>query len=292
MTQNITITGATGWLGLALQDILHNTCGSSIFEHVQLYGSHSRIILGPDGHERVIRPLSDLAHADLRGHLVFHFAALTRDRLSAVSADDFRAASRAIDDTVLKAMERTPPHAVFVASSGAAALHDEPYANAKREQERRFLRTGVPTLAGRLYNLAGPYINKLNGYALSSCIVQARDAGRIVLNADHPVYRSYAHVGDVLSLMLAALQTGAGRDVPFDLAGDQVVELRDVATAVAQHLPATISRPACDEAWVNQYVGDPQALQDWAAQFGHALRPFAVQVADTVRFLVPGFRTC
>ncbi len=287
MERDITITGATGWLGLALLDMIHRQSRGGARDRVHLYGSKARIITGPGGREYRIQALTDVVHADLRGHLVFHFAALTRDRVGDMTAADFRAASRAIDDAVLHAIERTPPHAVFAASSGAAAVHDEPYADAKRQQEQRFLSTGVPVLAGRLYNLAGPHINKLHGYALSSCIVQARDTGRIVLAADHPVYRSYAHVEDVLSLVLAALQTGVGRDAPFDLAGDQVVELQDIAVAVTRHLPAAIERPVCDQARPHHYVGDPQPLRDLAAQFDRALSPFADQVSDTVRFLCP-----
>ncbi len=43
-----------------------------------------------------------------------------------------------------------------------------------------------PVVIGRIFNLGGPHINKLQAYALSSFLLQAADTGKVVIKADRP----------------------------------------------------------------------------------------------------------
>jgi nucleoside-diphosphate-sugar epimerase len=64
---------------------------------------------------------------------------------------------------------------------------------------------GIPLALIRVFNLAGPYINKVNTYALSSIILDVLRGGPVTLRASHPVIRSYVSIFDVIDLALCAL---------------------------------------------------------------------------------------
>lgn len=276
----LVITGPTGWLGSAAvawarrQGVVN----------LQTFGSSAQMING-----LAITALPDMRLCDLSDAIVLHLAFLTKDKTAGMPDEIFRAANRGIDDHVIAAFERIPPKGVFVASSGAAAQPVEAYGQMKIEQEQRFLgwgqSAGVPTLVGRIYNVAGPYINKHNLYALSSMIVQARDTGVMKIDANRPIYRAYTHVNDLIGVMMAALRAGEGRTQPFDISGNELVEISDVAREVAQHIPARIERPAIDWANPSVYVGNPEIFRSLALKYGIVPQSFAGQVSDTVDFL-------
>ena len=186
---------------------------------------------------------------------------------------------------------------MFIASSGAAAMAERgldphPYGRAKLAQEARFAElaadTGSPLCTGRIYSLAGPYMNKLDGYALSSFLLQGLRTGRIRIEARRPVFRSYLHVLDLARLVLGALAQGDGWTGPLDLCGAQVLEMQDVARAAAKAAglrPSAIQRAALDLSRPSAYLGDPVHTRTLALGHGVGLRSFSTQVADTARWL-------
>ncbi len=275
----LVITGPTGWVGSAAL-----AWAGARGMDVLAFGSSGRMY-----NNIKINALSDIAQFDLSDAIVLHLAFLTKDKTANMADADYRAANAAIDHHVLKACQRTPPRGLFVASSGAAAHPVEAYGQMKIEQEQRFLDwgqgAGVPVLAGRIYNIAGPHINKHALYALSSLIVQARDTGLMAIQADRPVFRAYTHVDDVITVIMAALLAGEGRAAAFDIAGNELVEMDDVARAVSRHLPVPITRPTVDWSRPSVYAGAAADFRALALKYGIVPRCFATQVADTVDYL-------
>ena len=293
----LVVTGPGGWIGTALLAVLARQHGAGWSERVRLFGASPRTLTMPDGSALAVRALASIGPEDVAGADLVHLAYLTREKADELGAEAFFATNRAIDDAVLAACAAAPPRAIFVASSGAAAMAEcgrdrHLYGICKLLQEDRFLAlgaaSGVPVLAGRIYNLGGPWINKLGSYAISAMLLQALVDGTIDILAATPVYRSYLHVGDLGALVLAALDRGIGAARPVDLCGSEVVEMADLAARVAAAVgigPAAIRRPLLDHAQPSAYVGDATQTMTLAARCDVGLRGLTEQIADTASFL-------
>ena len=174
----------------------------------------------------------------------------------------YREANARISDRVAEAVARLRPQGMFLASSGAVygpgRAFDEdiarnPYGVLKRRDELLFTdacrATGTRLAVARIFNLSGPYINKLDSYALASFLVDALAGRPIVIRAAQRVERSYVHVGDVAALALAALLEPGGEAVTFDTAGERVVEVGELAALVRDAVgrpDLEIQRPPVD----------------------------------------------
>jgi nucleoside-diphosphate-sugar epimerase len=244
-----------------------------------------------------MRSFDTIGPADVEGALVLHLAYLTKEKVELLGERAFFDTNSAIDERLLAACRDGRPRGVFVASSGAAALAEQGrdrhlYGMCKLLQEDRFLdfgaKAGVPVLVGRIYNLGGPWINKLSAYAIANMLVQAFDTGEVRINATVPVYRSYLHVEDLCVLVLAGLEDGLSPGRPLDLCGAEIVEMAHVAEEVARvaGVGATaIVREALDYERPAIYVGDPTQTLTLALRYGIRLRGLAAQVADTALYL-------
>jgi len=291
------VTGVSGWVGRALVARLADRLGAGWRDRVALFGSHPRALdLGGLGGAEV-RALSSLEGEDTADAYVFHLAFLGKERLDDLSISDFVAQNCRIDDQVLNAFRQGRPRRSFIASSGAAAdaLHSAKrngYGLCKLLQEDRFLAWATGSgdvLVGRIFNISGPHINKLNSYALSSCIVQCLDSKSITLKSRNLTYRSYIHIFDVLDMVLSALgQRSALPASPVDLCGNEIVELGDLAARVAAHLgvPAeNIIRPAVTLEDRNIYVGDYVDTHALAYRSQLKIRDLSAQIQDTIDYV-------
>ncbi|MGK6322992.1 NAD-dependent epimerase/dehydratase family protein [Sphingomonas sp. DT-51] len=293
----LVITGPTGWIGQALLMRLAAQRGAGWSAGVRLFGSRAGTLTAADGTALPVRPLDTLGGDDVAGADVVHLAYLTKEKAELLGERGFTDTNLAIDDHLLAAITAAPPAALFVASSGAAALaargsDRHPYGLCKLRQEDRLLawgaRAGVPVLAGRIWNIAGPYMNKTGSYALGDMLTQARRDGTIRIAATVPVFRSYLHVGDLADLVLAALPAGAGAPAPRDLCGAEVLEMGDLAERVARYVGLggdAIIRAPVDTARSSVYLGQFADTKALAMRLGMPLVDFARQLADTALWL-------
>jgi nucleoside-diphosphate-sugar epimerase len=290
--ERFVITGPTGWIGQAVLARLAAELGDNFASSVTAFASRARHLPVPGTTGIAVRALADMVPQDLDGAHLIHLAYLTKERADSLGERDFTAQNILIDDCVLDAALRQKPRSVFVASSGAAAyaLSDwslNPYGLCKVRQEQRFLEFArnrqVPTLVGRVFNIAGPYINKLESYAISNMLMQARDNGKIRINASHLVSRSFMHVDDLAKLILSAGRHCHDEHAPVDLCGAQVVEMADIATSVASCFSSSISieRPEISHSYTASYLGNFTCTHILAARLGVSLQPFLRQVRDT-----------
>lgn len=292
----IVITGASGWIGSALLAHIARIRGSKWSDHVTLFGQSARLHHAPDGTEFEIRALDTIDSTDIEGAIVIHLAYLTKEKVGTLGERIFTDTNLTIDDHILGAIDGALPHAVFIASSGAAALAERgadrhPYGMCKLRQEDRFLawsaKSGVPVLAGRIFNLAGPYINKIESYAIGSFILQAQTKGVINIEAQMPIFRSFLHVDDLCAMIWGAAHQGIGYKTPIDLCGAEVLEMGDIATLTAalypKHIAVTRAQLHTDVA--NAYLGNFVQTKCLALQLGLDLAPFRDQLTDTIAWL-------
>lgn len=219
------------------------------------------------------------------------------------SVDEFVAGNKVISDTVAAAIEASDARGLFMPSSGAVykksthVVDDDmaanPYGVMKHQDEERFLKIAksknIPVCIPRLFNLSGPFINKVELYALASMITSCMRGKEIVIRAPHRVYRSYIHVADLVSLGFSMLLTSQKDDVPiFDTAGTGAVELTQLAEKIRDVLgkPKTpIQRPEIVTDKDDIYVGDGSQFLRMMDRHGLTLRSINVQIHDTAAYL-------
>lgn len=298
----VLVTGASGWLGQAALEMLARTLGPGWAERVHCFGSSPRRLELRDGLVVTQRPLAEMASLPRRPSMLLHFAYLTREKVSGMSPEDYVATNRAISAQTAEAAEQVGVDRVFLSSSGAvyaamaAPQSADPsllYGRLKLEDEALFAAyaaraTGRRVMTARLFNLSGPYINKLGSYALSSFIEQARHNSTIEIRAPRPVIRSYTGVENLLGVAFGGLLADAGEPyLCFDTAGEREVEVQELADMVRTVVnPATVvQRASLARSGADRYVGDGRRYRMLMADHGVTPHDLLRQVADTAEYL-------
>lgn len=273
------VTGASGWLGRATLELLADSLGDEFPVRVTALGSQPGIIPLRAGRAVTTQALSGWQPDPARRYVLLHYAFLTKDKVAGRSAADYSAACRALAARVRRWYSEGAIRKTILASSGAVydalkASQRDPDANLygqmKLEDEAAFAtlcqQTASRLVIPRIFNLSGPYVNKLEAYALAAFIVNALRGEPIRIQAQCPVLRSYVHIGNLLAICLHAAwveDTGIAR---FDTAGPGEIELTSLAQRVCRVLEREdlpIHRPAIDPQQApNHYVGD---RAPWAA---------------------------
>lgn len=294
----IVVTGGSGWLGLATLDLLDAALGPAFAQRVHAYAGRARDLRLRSGRDVPCRALPALADYAGPPPLVLHYACLTKDRVEGKGAIAFQTGNAAIRDAVTGLIRRRGARGLFLPSSGAVYGSDRslaaspagnPYGADKLLDEARFAElatgAGAPCVIARVFNLAGPRINKLEAYALAAFVVALLADRPIEIQARGRVVRSYVHVEDLLLLALGSLLLApAAEPVRFDTEGELAIEVQVLARRAATLLgraDVPISRAAPDGRPDDVYVGDGTAMRALAEQLGLPLRELDVQIRDT-----------
>jgi nucleoside-diphosphate-sugar epimerase len=278
--------------------VLADALGDEAPRRLSLFASRPRELALDSGHALPVRPLAELPEAE--HDVLLHYAFLTRERVGEVGLDGYLRDNLDITAVVLDAIARRRPAALVYASSGAvygsqghlaADVAGNPYGTLKHLDELAFRRaaadSGARSLVLRVFNVAGPWLQKPRAFALSDLILQTREGGPLVLRAQHPVLRSYVDVADLAALAVTwALHPDVGDDVIVDTAGDEVVELGTLAERVVAVLgqPGVVVQRAWNpDSEPDAYVGDGAALHGLAGRLGVPLRGLDEQIARTAQ---------
>jgi UDP-glucose 4-epimerase len=246
------VTGGAGFVGSALSRALLEQ-GHEVTVFDDLSAGHRDLLTKAPGLRFVqgdVRDSRGLERAlrEARPRRVFHLAAL--HYIPQCNAEPVEAVKINVAGTrhLLAACRRTPPEAVFVASTaavypaeGSPFSEDAPvepidiYGHTKamaEELTRLFhLETGITSVMGRLFNVFGP--NDSNPHLIPDVIAQARaGASTLELGNLTPV-RDYIYVDDVVSGILAASHAAVGRQV-FNVGTGKGQSVKDVVDAVAE----------------------------------------------------------
>lgn len=295
--RRIVVTGAGGWIGKATLELLWNTLGPEDFKkRVFAFGSAARTIDLGGGRATEQRALADLARLPPTPSLVLHLAFLTKDRVAGMAEADYRRSNRAVSDTVLDALDKIDARAVFVASSGAAAVAENEdatpamrlYGSLKKADEDSFARWAEErrrrAVICRIFALSGPHINKHETYALASFIKDALAGRPIAIRSGFPVFRSYVAIRELMSLAFALMLDGQDGVVRFDTGGERL-EMQRIAEIVSDAVgPVAIERPSLRTDPVDEYVGGDAAYRHLLAKYSIEHLPFRQQVVETAAF--------
>lgn len=268
---------------------------------LRVFASAARPMTLEDGTTLDLEALAGAAPLTGEDWVVAHFAALGKDRTADLPVADYVAQSDALLDATLRMVAGADRPRLILASSGAVygpgggppPLADEPYGHVKALQEAALAdwceAQGTALTTCRVFNVGGPYGNKLELYALSSLIRAALAGGDIPIWARGAVLRSYVHVEELMAVLVGrARSASAGASTPFDSAGVEVVEIGDLAGMVCAQLgldPTRIVRQRDPGAPVSRYTGDGADYQ--AAVGGLGLTPVGLGaiVSDTIASL-------
>lgn len=295
----IVVAGAGGWMGLASIEQLHGLLGPEFFRRVACFGSNARALSLRGGltvHQEPLSALRDLRPAPT---LVLYFAFLTQEKAGLLSRDAYIEANQAISDQVFRSLGPMGAEAVFVASSGAVELVNVPgadpnkaiYGALKLADERRFSAWAVDNdkraVVARIFGLSGPYINKIDSYALSCFIRDVLMDRPIVVKASRPVFRSYVAVDELMSIALALMIQGDRGATLFDTGAARGYEMGEIAAGVDRALGGLrgISRPALVSQDPDWYVGDGTVYSALRGRYDVRVVDFATQVRETARYM-------
>lgn len=302
----VVLTGATGWLGQAALEMLESAFGHGIESRVCPFASRARNLRLRSGSQIDVRPLPELDRLPRAPTLLLHFAYLTKDRTFDLSVQEFDRLNGQIRSTVGEAIERIGVSHILLPSSGAVygmpttpdrSLCDDPvgnpYGTQKIRDEQFFARKArehsARILIARIFNLGGPFINKYDGYALSSIIHEAMSGRPIALRATRRVLRSYTSVRDLLDVSIGWLLTSDKSEAfTFDTHGDPIVEVGELAELVKHVLgrpDIRIERPPLQPLPDDRYLGDGRRFAALAAEQGVPLADLTAQIRQTADYM-------
>ena len=124
---------------------------------------------------------------------------------------------------------------------------------------------------------------------LSSIIWQAISSNEIRINSSHKVIRSFVAISELISLILGIFSREyEGRLFLFDTAGDQELEIEDLALEVKNILSSSsvIVRPKFDDR-LNQdrYVGSRARYQHLLSEFNITNLSISNQILLTYEYM-------
>lgn len=297
--QRIIVTGAGGWIGMATLELLHNLLGESFGDRVAAFGASERVLKLRCGLAITQKPLDALSSLPSAPSLVVHLAFLTQEKAAMLSAGAYAAANWAISLRVLSALENIGAQGLFLASSGAAYLADDPrateskrlYGRVKLEDETRFRgwaeESGARLAIGRVFNLSGPYINKRSSYALAAFIDDALAGRPIDITSPRRTYRSYVSIEELMSVVFGILTESAPRIEMFDTAGAVAPEMAGLANTVIDALNPSLGhrRPPMVLDAPDRYVGDGKRLAALADDYGVRRISLVEQIRRTAEYM-------
>ena len=290
----VVLTGAGGWLGQAVLEMLCAALGDDFAARITAFGARPRRMVLRSRCCVPVHVLDAISSLEKPGAFVVHLAFLTREHAASMGLPAYISENRKISGHIQEFLKRCGASGIFLPSSGSAyvgaTLQENPYGALKREDEEIFAQLanglGIPAAFPRIFNLGGPFINKTNSYALACILSDIAANGPINLRAAHPVWRGYAHVGDVLNIGLGSLlyRHNAGR---FDTGGE-AIEIGELASRAAQLLTGrqmTIQRPAWADGKADTYLGDVMQYNALATRLGVRLNSLDTQIIDTANYL-------
>jgi UDP-glucose 4-epimerase len=91
---------------------------------------------------------------------------------------------------------------------------------------------GLPVVIGRFFNVVGPRQTGAYGMVLPRFIDAALAGQPLIVHDDGRQIRCFAHVADVVSAIVALMQTPTATGRVFNIGSDQPISIRDLAAAV------------------------------------------------------------
>lgn len=268
--KNIVIFGANGWIGKALLDFLITNNLSSKDNIIAISSSVKNIVLRNGDSIKCIS-IEEALKLSLKNVIFFHLSFLLKDVVAKMPLEQYIKGNEKIREDATNLIEHFKPSKIICTSSGAVyeenrkiadSIEKNPYGYLKYQDEIYFAnlskKIGCGLIIPRIFNIAGPYINKLDIYAIGNFIVQILENKKITVNANNAVVRSYIHVFDLIKILLNCANDENNDLVLFDSVNKDEIELAELAQLVLKvtNIEAGIIRSFDPSLPQNRYVGD------------------------------------
>lgn len=113
---------------------------------------------------------------------------------------------------------------------------------------------GLPVVIGRLFNVVGPRQTGAYGMVLPRMVDAALAGGPLMVHDDGRQVRCFAHVDDVVTAIVALMQTPAAVGQIFNIGSDQPVAILDLAERVAAAVDPKL--PIAFQSYAEAYSAD------------------------------------
>ena len=295
--QRLAITGATGWLGATLAYMAIKAGLTPENGRLRLFGSVERTATVHGGRSVRIERLEGAEPLREDDWTIAHFAGLGKEKTEGVTPDRFLADSDLIMDQALTLANGVRRPKMIFTSSGAVYgptglvghADENPYGYAKRIHEHRVIEwcaeRGGALVLPRVFNVGGPFGNKIERYALSSIVRALLQGQPVTLASARPVFRSYVHVEELMAVLFNLLaRADSSGATPFDTCGREIVELGVLAEMAGnillgnEYSAQRSYDPELDPDW---YVGNPRRYQTALEACGLSSVPLSLIIADT-----------
>lgn len=279
----VVITGASGWLGTELLELLLSQHGSEcVKDSVVCLGSRKREITLSDGTPLEIQPLSEsIKIEDVAGFV--HLAFLTRDKVEEYGTEKYAFNNLSITSRAIELVETLKPRWIATVSSGAVLsypggpiennLHQNPYGFTKRVEETMLAdaanRIGAHLSIGRLWGAMGKNMPVNRAYAVSDFIYQAVTSNEINIRSGNKVWRRYCDAAVFMDVLTSSAE--CHENIRFD-SGGELIELGDLAFTISEltTLPTAIKR--------SEHVGEEDRYYPDKVQFDALAKEFGIEV--------------
>lgn len=276
----VVITGAGGWLGTELLELLLSQHGSECLStSVVCLGTRKRQITLSDGTVIEILPLSEnLEIQNVAGFV--HLAFLTRDKVADYGTQKYSFTNLSITSRAIELIEKLQPQWIATVSSGAVLsypggplennLQRNPYGFTKRVEETMLSHVahniGAHLSIGRLWGAMGKYMPVNQAYAVSDFIVQAIKTNEIIIRSGNKVWRRYCDAAVFMDVLTSSAERFENTN--FD-SGGELLEVGDLAIAISElaspHVEVKRTFSVGEE---DKYYPDPLGFDSLAADCG------------------------
>ena len=239
-SSSITVTGATGWLGKELINIL-TTLNLENLELDLISSSEQEI----EVNKKKFKTNIFTENRSIETDIYFDFAFLTREKILTLGKDRYIEMNKSIINDSIDLIERKHPKTVILASSGA--VYGQGFNNFKEDinlysqlklmQEEKIgaacANIGVNLIVTRIFNLSGNGINKINTFAIAELISRAFQNQKLQIKSNYLVYRRYCDISQLLNLLLKLHEINFSGIID---SGGIKIELRDLARTIVKQL--------------------------------------------------------
>jgi len=294
-SSSITVTGATGWLGKELINIL-TSLNLENLELDLISSSEQEIEVNKKKFKTNIFTENNLIETDI----YFDFAFLTREKILTLGQDRYIEMNKSIINNSIDLIERKHPKTVILASSGAVYSQgfnnfkedNNLYSELKLMQEEKIRATcddiGVNLIVARIFNLSGNGIKKINTFAIAELISRAFQNQKLHIKSNYLVYRRYCDISQLLNLLLKLHEINFSGIID---SGGIKIELRDLARTIVKQLGSNSELDFSDigkDSSPDEYFSKSNLYDDLLVKYlSEKPMPISEQITNTKNSLFP-----
>lgn len=280
---SITITGATGWLGLELVNILNNLYISDL--KLELVSSSKREIeINRKKFPTSIFTKNNPSDTDI----YFDFAFLTREKIKTIGPEKYIEVNKNIISNSVRLIKLKQPKSVILASSGAVyglgnndlRGNNHIYSDLKLMQEEKISEVcsdnGIKLIITRIFNLSGNGISKIDTFAIAEMISCAFRNQKLQIKSNYLVHRRYCDISQLLNLLLDLNRNSFTGVID---SGGIKIELRELVRTIIEELGSNseIDFPIIDKnSTPDEYYSKSNLFEDLLLKYSNK-KPLSIK---------------